>query len=85
MTQISQKLSTKRLDAQNSDLAPFLGDLIQSEKLSKIKPSLSKTSSDTSTLINIQNILNLKKVRTKNIERNHKRQGELKYVYTTKK
>ena len=64
LAQISQKLSTKRirLNAQNIDLAPFWGDLIQREKLSKIKPPLSKTSSNTSTFIIIENILNLKKV-----------------------
>ena len=31
---------TKRKDAQDSDLAPFWGDLSQSEKNSEIKPPL---------------------------------------------
>ena len=35
-----QTPSNKREDAQDSDLAPFLGDLSQSEKNSKIKSSL---------------------------------------------
>ena len=33
-------LSTKREDAQNSDLEPFFGDLSQIEKLCEIKPPL---------------------------------------------
>ena len=34
---VSWVLSTKREDAQDSDLTPFWGDLSQSEKLSEIK------------------------------------------------
>ena len=43
MCQITQPwaLSTKKKDAQGCDLAPFFGNLSQSEKLYEIKPSLS--------------------------------------------
>ena len=36
----SWALSTSREDAQDRDLAPLFGDLVQNEKLSKIKPAL---------------------------------------------
>ena len=36
----SWALSPSRGDAQNRDLAPLFGDLVQNEKLSNIKPAL---------------------------------------------
>ena len=36
-------LSTKREDAQGSDLSPFFGDLSQSEKIYEIEPHLAST------------------------------------------